>query len=128
MKTIIALAVLFNISAVSAQDFAPKYYSAHFDITKVSPMCPATIPTGAQCMAFGSIVEISAHIGCIDKVVYKNIQVVRNNGTIEIHAVSVIKKDPKADVVRCYRANTIKEIVPVHDMGPVTIVNDIVEF
>ncbi len=128
MKTIIALAVLFNMTAVSAQDFVPQYYSAHYDIKKITAMCPANIPTGAQCMSFGSIVEINATIGCIDKVVYKNFQVVRNNGNVEIHAVSVVKKDPKSDVVRCYKANVVKEIIPVHAMGPITIVNDIVEY
>lgn len=126
MKTLIAIAVLFNMSAVSAQSRRiPDFYSAKFKITKVSPMCPSTIPAGAQCMGFGSIVQMEATIGCADKVVHSRIEVWGNN---EIHTDVHVKRHPKADLIRCARAQVLKETVLVHSPGKVTIVNDGIEF
>jgi hypothetical protein len=88
-------------------------------------MCPADIPAGAQCMGFGSIVQIEAIIGCTDKVERKRIEVWANN---EIHTDVLVKRDPNSDRIRCYRAQVLKEIVPVHSPGAVSIVNDGIEF
>lgn len=125
MKALLALAVLLNMSAVSAQSHLPPYYSAEFSIRKVSPMCPATIPAGAQCMGFGSIVEIESVIGCADKVVSKRIEVWGNN---EIHTDVLVKRHPKSDLIRCMQAQVLKETVLVHSPGKVTIVNDGIQF
>lgn len=125
MKTLLALVVLFNVSAVSAQNHIPPYYSAKFKITKVSPMCPSTIPAGAQCMGFGSIVNIEAIIGCADTVKHSRIEVWGNN---EIHTDVLVKRNPHADTIRCMQAQVLKETVLVHSPGKVTIVNDGIEF
>jgi hypothetical protein len=125
MKTILALAVLLNVTAVSAQNHIPPYYSAEYKITKVSPMCPSTIPAGAQCMGFGSIVQIEAIIGCTDKVEHKRIDVWGNN---EIHTDVLVKRDPNSANIRCYRAQILEETVLVHSPGKVTIVNDGIQF
>ncbi len=124
MKALLALVVLFNVSVVSA-GIVPPYYSAEFTIKKISPMCPATIPAGAQCMGFGSIVVIEAIIGCTDTVESKRIEVWGNN---EIHTDVLVKRAPNAEVIRCMRAQTITETVLVHSPGKVTIVNDGIQF
>ena len=125
MKTLIALAVLFNMSAVSAQGHAPGFYSAQWKITKVSPMCPNDIPEGAMCFGLGSIVQVEATIGCADTLVSKQFDVWENN---EIHAQSLVKRHPKADVIRCIRAQVVTDTVLVPMPGPVTLVNDMLEF
>ncbi len=125
MKALLVLSVLFNISSVSAQNHIPPYYSAEFQIKKISPMCPATIPAGAQCMGFGSIVVIEAVIGCTDTVESKRIEVWGNN---EIHTDVLVKRAPNSDVIRCNRANVITETVLVHSPGKVKIVNDGIQF
>lgn len=125
MKTIIALAVLLNISAVSAQVAHPSVYSPIWKITKVSPMCPNNIPSGAQCFGLGSIVTVETTIGCADTLLSKDFDVWENN---EIHVSSLAKRHPKADLIRCVRAQRITDTVLVHMPGSVEIVNDILEF
>lgn len=125
MKTIIALASLMIAGSVSAQNHIPPFYSAKFKITKVSPMCPRTIPAGAQCMGLGSIVQMEAVIGCADTVVHKRIEVWGNN---EIHTDVHVKRHPKSDLIRCVQAQVLRETVLVHSPGKVTIVNDGIEF
>jgi hypothetical protein len=125
MKTLLALAVLMNVSVVSAQSHIPPYYSAEYKITKISPMCPAHLPDGAQCAGFGSIVYIEATIGCTDQVVEKHITVTENN---EIHTDVLVKRDPNSDRIRCYKAQVLKETVAVPYPGKVTIVNDGIQF
>lgn len=125
MKALLALVVLFNVSAVSAQNHIPPYYSAEFNIKKISPMCPRTIPAGAQCMGFGSIVVIEAIIGCADTVETKNIDVWENN---EIHTDVLVKRAPNSDLIRCMRAQVLTETVLVNYPGKVTIVNDGIQF
>lgn len=125
MKALLALVVLFNMSAVSAQNHIPPYYSAKFKITKVSPMCPNDIPSGAVCFGLGSIVNIEAVIGCADTVKHSRIEVWGNN---EIHTDVLVKRHPKSDLIRCMQAQVLKETVLVHSPGKVTIVNDGIEF
>lgn len=127
MKTLIASAFCLFAFAASAQDYRPEYYKAEFSISKVSPMCPSNIPDGAVCMGLGSLVEVQAPIGCKDQVVFKEFSVVRNFNEVEIHAVALVKKHAKADVIRCRHAQVIREIVPVHEMGPVRIINSTID-
>lgn len=125
MKTLIALAVLFNMTAVSAQVQHPSVYSPIWKIKKVSPMCPNDIPAGAVCFGLGSIVTVETTIGCADTLLSKEFDVWENN---EIHVNSIAKRHPKADVIRCVRAQTIQDTVLVPMPGQVTIVNDTLEF
>lgn len=128
MKALLVLLSLFallNLSAVKAQGYAPGYYSAHWKITKVTPMCPRDIPAGAVCFGLGSIVHVEATIGCVDELKTKEFTVWENN---EIHAMSLVKVGPNADRVRCARAQVIQDIVLVPHPGEVTLVNDTLEF
>ncbi len=125
MKTIIALTALMIAGSVSAQNHIPEYYSAKYKITKISAMCPISIPAGAKCMGLGSIVQMEAVIGCTDTVVHKRIEVWGNN---EIHTDVHVKRDPKSDLIRCVQAQVLRETVLVHTPGKVTIVNDGIEF
>ncbi len=122
MKTIIALTVLLNLTAVSAQVAHPGYYSADWKITKVSPMCPNDIPSGAVCFGLGSIVNVEAKIGCGDTVISKHFDVLDTN---VIEAQSVVKANP---YVRCAGQKKIKDVVLVHNPGPVSLENIILEF
>lgn len=125
MKTILALTVLLSLSSVSAQVAHPGVYSPTWKITKVSPMCPNDIPDGAVCFGLGSIVQVEATIGCADRLLSARFDVWENN---EIHVQSLVKQHPQAPLIRCVRAQVLKDTVLVPNPGRVTLVNDILEF
>lgn len=116
MKTLLTLASAFMLSAsVSAAERAPEYYAAHFEVESVKPMCPRTVPNGAVCMGIGSIVTLRATLGCLDKLLFVEAEErMHTIGTpTDLYVVSVVKKDPRSDVVRCIRANTVKTTITV---------------
>lgn len=125
MKTILALTILFSLSSASAQVARPGVYSPIWKITKVSPMCPNTIPDGAVCFGLGSIVQVETTIGCADKLLSKRFDVWDNN---EIHVQSLVKQHPQAPLIRCVRAQVLTDTVLVPTPGRVILVNDTLEF
>ena len=129
MKNLIVLAfaaLSFNASASDEQ--APEYYSPEFTITKVSPMCPRNIPSGAMCGGYGSIVTISANLGgCLDSLVFHEVKKIAGSRGVELHSVAVALRNPESARVRCIRANSVSKTIAVPEMGEVTIVNSIIQ-
>jgi hypothetical protein len=118
-----ALSLLFVSGIASAQVRAPGHYSAHFEITDVSSSCPAHV----QCIAAGQVVTMTAIIGCADKLVYKDFQVIKDGTNNVIHATSLVKRNPNSDRIRCIAPNIVTEKVTVWDWSPVTLVNSELE-
>lgn len=127
MKALL-LTVLASLALnATASDFnhVPEYYAPEFKIIDVSPMCPRTIPNGAQCMGLGSIVKISTTLGCLDTLEFQKIKTIANGRAdgVELHSVALALRHPDSARVRCARANTIVKTIIVQEMGTVEIIN-----
>lgn len=125
MKNVFGLIALsFFANVVSASTvIPPEYYSAEFKITKISPMCPNTVPPEAMCMGLGSIVEVTALAGCADTEVHSSFDVIDTGMDAQIFAVSVVKKHPNADRIRCVAPKFIRKTVTVPYSGIVELHN-----
>ncbi len=127
MKTIMALAFAVLSFNVSAQTETPEFYSPEFTVAKISPMCPRSIPSGAMCGGYGSIVTVSATLGCLDSLEFFSTKTVAHDLKVELHIVSVAFRNPESARVRCNRANTVTKVVPVPQMGQVTVINTVIQ-
>jgi hypothetical protein len=119
MKTILGLLAVLSLSNVMADSRSlPEYYSAHFEVVKVEPICGKN-PGGMSCMAVGDVVTLRAVLNCADSLVYKKFTVV---GT-DIAAVSVVAKHPDSDRIRCFKANEVFEKVQILNGKNTQVIN-----
>lgn len=121
--TILLLAAVFiSTTSFANSQLPPEYYSAQFRITNISPMCPSTIPGGAQCAGLGSIVTAEAMIGCADKLVYSKFDERANNyGTVTVYATSLVKN--VGSNIRCFAPQIIRKTFSVFSLGKIKLVN-----
>lgn len=118
------IALSFFANVVSASTIMPaEYYSAEFKITKVRPMCPASVPGGAVCMGLGSIVDVAAYVGCTDTEIHTSFDEIYTGMDTQIFAVSVVKRDPNSDRIRCAAPKIIRKTLTVNYPGIVGLHN-----
>lgn len=121
MKNLFFAAALLMSSSTFASDSV--YYSAEFEITKISPMCPASVPGGAVCAGLGSIVEIVATIDCNDQMVsFKTYEDTSTSLVTELHVMNVVRRGNRTRF--CFAPVFVKKTVTVFNVGPVVLVND----
>ena len=125
MKTVFFL-IAALISTVASANFetANEYYAAKFRITKISPMCPTTVPNGASCFGLGSIVHVEAVLGCGDELLFAKFdEVDNNNGTVDLFASSLVRTTAKPGQMRCMAITMVKRDIPVHALGKINLIN-----
>lgn len=124
MKFIMALSFAFLATASQAQStWGPEYYTADFQIVQLSPMCPTSIPNGASCMGFGSIVTVEATLGCGDELIFSQFEEKKSYENVDLYAISLVKRHPNSKAIRCIRANTIRKKIRVNSMGHINLIN-----
>lgn len=116
MKHTLTLLVL-ALFAFSAQAYDSKMYHVNFEIKKISPMCPRSIPNGATCMGLGSIVHVEAQLnGCFDKIAFVDFRTVENDGKVTIFATGVAKSDRRSISSYCSGLPVHKATIPVNQI------------
>ncbi|HXH29405.1 MAG TPA: hypothetical protein VNJ01_01210 [Bacteriovoracaceae bacterium] len=121
MKYLLTLTALITFTTAQAAPVPPVYYSVDFQIEKIEPMCPRSIPAGAVCMGLGSVVTLGADLGCGDKMVYSDFETMDQNGSTVVHAVSVVKAS-HSRTSSCSRNKVLRTLTIPH--GTVsTVVN-----
>jgi hypothetical protein len=124
MKYLMALSLAFLATTSPAQStWGPEYYTANFQIMNVSPLCPQTVPNGATCMGYGSIVTVEATLGCGDELIFSRFEEEKSYENVDLYAISLVKRHPNSKVIRCIRANTIIKKVRVNSMGNINLIN-----
>lgn len=90
--------------------------SAHYNIVKVSPLCPAN-PGGASCDALGGKVTVETQVGCLDKVLFSHFEMANDTLVPTIRAVSVVRNDIDSMRVRCSRVPVVRHVVDVPELN-----------
>lgn len=132
MKTLLTVLAFISIATANAQETkAPEYYSANFEIEKITPMCPAPSEGKMVCMAMGAVVTLKATIGCADTFLLADITEVGDLRLVrhtQIHVASVVKAHPQRDVIRCAKAQVIRKTI-TSSMGKVSnsVINSTIE-
>jgi hypothetical protein len=102
------------------------FYQGHFELIKLEPLCPPSLPDGISCMAIGSRAVVKAYAGCLGKEGFFDTQIVSTRGLTQIYITSLIKTDLDMESrVRCIKpVEIIKDIIlPSHVSGEVEIIN-----
>ncbi len=110
MKSLLTLASLLVLSSsLYASEKAPEFYAAHFEVESVKATCPVRLPHGAVCTGLGSTVQLKATLGCADTLLFNQIETTGDSNIgVDLHVVSVVKKHPDSDRIRCNRANIVR--------------------
>lgn len=127
MKSLIALAALsFSLCSVAAEFTALKdgdmsLYSARAEITDVRPYCPPS-RDGIRCMAYGSSVLVTVHLGgCVDRLAgyHSTFRTKGSTGILSFGAIGIANRTSLT--ARCMRENTVTVSVPVNFEGQVLL-------
>ena len=125
MSVLLFVSIFTGIQNAKADEF--NYYTANFSVASVSSVCPNTVPNGAHCMAIGSVVKLTAMIGCLDNLVFSDIEYKMNGSTAEISIASVVKHN-KYITARCIIPTYVtKEVVIPHFATDFEVINKTIE-
>lgn len=117
MKTHLLLLSIFLMSFNTFANHSKKlmkYMQPNFEITNIKPICPPALPGEVTCMAIGSIITVKTIIGCVDKIeMFKTQYRKEENNTVNIYIHAVATNDPRNEVIRCLKPNTIIKKISV---------------
>ena len=118
-KLLIALFIFIVTigDAFSQSNDIKEFYQPQFEKISVKPMCPASVPGQASCMAYGSILKVQTILGCLDELVFFNTQIEKENGVVNVYIMSLASYDKDNAVVRCFAPNKVIKDIMIDDMG-----------